>query len=91
LDALPEVVEEVRGRIPVLVDGGVRRGVDVLKAIALGAQAVMVGRATLYGACAAGETGARRALEILQSELVRSMQLSGAHDIAAIDLNLLKV
>jgi isopentenyl diphosphate isomerase/L-lactate dehydrogenase-like FMN-dependent dehydrogenase len=88
---LPAVVRQVEDRIPVLVDGGVRRGVDVVKAIALGAKAVMIGRPTLYGACAAGEAGARRALEILQSELVRSMQLSGARDIAAIDLNLLKV
>ena len=89
MDALPDVVERVRGRIPVLVDGGVRRGVDVLKAMALGAQAVMLGRATLYGACAAGEAGARRALEILQSELVRSMQLCGAADVGAIGADLL--
>jgi (S)-mandelate dehydrogenase len=88
MDALPDVVERVRGRIPVLVDGGVRRGVDVLKAIALGAQAVMIGRPTLYGACAAGEAGARRALEILQSELVRSMQLCGAADVGAIGADL---
>ncbi|HKQ27498.1 MAG TPA: alpha-hydroxy acid oxidase [Burkholderiales bacterium] len=89
LDALPAVVKQTRGRIPVLVDGGVRRGVDVLKAIALGAHAVMIGRATLYGACAAGEAGARRALEIVQSELVRSMQLCGAAHVGAIGADLL--
>jgi (S)-mandelate dehydrogenase len=89
LDALPAVVESVRGRVPVLVDGGVRRGVDVVKALALGAQAVMIGRATLYGACAAGEAGAARALEILKSELARAMQLCGAHKVSAIESDLL--
>ena len=89
LEALPAVVREVNGRIPVWVDGGVRRGVDVIKALALGAQAVLVGRATLYGACAAGEAGARRALDILRSELVRAMQLCGAPSVAAIRPDLL--
>jgi (S)-mandelate dehydrogenase len=88
LDALPAVVEQVRGRIPVLVDGGVRRGIDAVKAIALGAQAVMIGRATLYGACAAGEAGAKRALEILRSELLRSMQLCGTAHVGAIGADL---
>src|SRR3989454_7065089 len=58
LDALPRIVRAVKGKISVLVDGGVRRGVDVVKALALGAESVMLGRATLYGACAAGEAGA---------------------------------
>ena len=84
LDALPAIVDAVNGKIPVLVDGGVRRGVDVVKALALGAQGVMVGRATLYGACAAGEAGARRALEILRGELERAMQLCGAPSVAAV-------
>lgn len=61
----------------------------MVKALALGAQGVLTGRATLYGACAAGETGARRALEILKSELERSMQLCGAHDVAAVHSGLL--
>ena len=82
LDALPAIVNAVD--IPVFVDGGVRRGGDALKARALGAQAVMVGRATLYGACAAGEAGARRALEILKDELERSMRLCGVPDVRAI-------
>lgn len=82
--ALPAIAHAVGEKIPVLVDGGVRRGGDAVKAIALGAQAVMIGRATLYGACAAGEAGARRALEILREELVRSMQLCGAGRVSEI-------
>jgi (S)-mandelate dehydrogenase len=89
LDALPPIVRAVKGRMSVLVDGGVRRGVDAIKAVALGAEAVMLGRATLYGACAAGEAGASRALEILRDELVRSMQLSGMRSIAEIGPDLL--
>jgi (S)-mandelate dehydrogenase len=77
LDALPEVLQAVAGRLPVLVDGGVRRGGDMAKALALGAQGVLLGRATLFGAVAAGESGARRALEILQDELQRTQKLCG--------------
>lgn len=76
-DALPGVVKAIDGRIPVLLDGGVRRGSDIFKALAMGAQGVMLGRATLYGASAAGEPGASRALAILKDELVRTMQLCG--------------
>ncbi len=89
LDALPHVVQAVQGRIPVWLDGGIRRGVDIVKALALGARAVLVGRATLYGACAAGEEGARRALEILREELVRSMRLCGVRRVSEIDAGLL--
>ena len=89
LDALPGIVKAVKGKTEVFVDGGIRRGSDVLKALALGAQAVMVGRATLYGACAAGESGARRALEILREELVRSMQLCGVRSVGEIRADLL--
>ena len=91
LDALPPIVRAVKGRISVLVDGGVRRGVDVVKAVALGAEAVMLGRATLYGACAAGEAGAARALEILRDELVRAMQLSGVRSVGEIGADLIAV
>ena len=77
LDALPAIASAVGSKITVLLDGGVRRGVDILKARALGAQAVLTGRATLFGAMAGGEPGARRALEILSTELVRAMQLCG--------------
>jgi len=89
LDALPGVVEAVAGRIPVWLDGGVRRGVDILKARALGAEGVLVGRATLYGAVAGGEPGAHRALQILTEELVRAMKLCGAPRIEDIDETLL--
>jgi len=88
-DALPGVVRAIGGKAAVLVDGGVRRGSDVLKAVAAGAQAAMIGRATYYGVCAGGEAGARRALEILQDELVRTMQLCGARSIAGIGPDLL--
>jgi len=89
LDALPPIARAVKGRMSVLVDGGVRRGVDAIKAVALGAEGVMLGRATLYGACAAGEAGATRAIEILRDELVRSMQLSGVRSISEIGPELL--
>ena len=77
LDALPEIARAVGSKLTVLLDGGVRRGVDILKARALGAQAVLTGRATLFGCMAGGEPGARRALEILATELERSMRLCG--------------
>jgi len=89
LDALPQISRTVGKRLTVLLDGGVRRGVDILKARALGAQAVLTGRATLFGAMAGGEAGAHRALEILSSELVRSMQLSGVRSAAEIGPELL--
>jgi (S)-mandelate dehydrogenase len=88
-DALPGVVRAIGGRASVLMDGGVRRGADVLKALARGAEAVMIGRATFYGVCAAGEAGALRALDILADELVRTMQLCGARRIAEIGPELL--
>jgi len=83
------VVRAVGSRVCVMVDGGIRRGGHVVKALALGARAVLVGRATLYGACAAGEPGALRALEILKEELVRAMRLCGARSIAEIGPELL--
>ena len=89
LEALPAVARAVGSKLTVLLDGGVRRGVDILKARALGAHAVLTGRATLFGAMAGGEPGARRALEILSSELVRAMQLSGARSAAEIGPDLL--
>jgi (S)-mandelate dehydrogenase len=88
LDALPAIASAVGNRMAVLLDGGVRRGVDILKARALGAQAVLTGRATLFGAMAAGEPGALRALEILSSELVRAMQLCGVRSSAEIGAHL---
>jgi (S)-mandelate dehydrogenase len=90
LEALPAVASAVGKKLTVLLDGGVRRGVDILKARALGAQAVLTGRATLFGAMAGGEPGARRALEILATELVRAMQLSGVRSPAEITADLLQ-
>ena len=88
-DALPAVLRAVDGRIPVLVDSGVRRGSDIVKALARSAAVVMIGRATLYGATAAGEPGASRALAILKDELRCTMQLCGARSTAEIDAGLL--
>jgi (S)-mandelate dehydrogenase len=89
LESLPEVSRAVGSKLTVMLDGGVRRGVDVLKARALGAQGVLTGRATLFGAMAGGEPGARRALEILSTELVRAMQLCGVRSAAEIGPHLL--
>jgi 4-hydroxymandelate oxidase len=84
LDALPEVVDAVAGRIPVLVDGGVRRGTDVLKAIALGAAAVLVGRPVVWGLAANGEAGVASVLEILRAEFENAMALAGCRTVAEI-------
>ena len=89
LDALPPIVAAVNQAIPVYLDGGIRRGSDIVKAIALGAQGVLIGRATLYGAIAAGEPGAQRALAILKSELTRTMQLCGVAKVSEINASLL--
>ena len=89
LRLLPAVVAAVQRRVPVWVDGGVRRGADVVKAVALGAQAVLVGRATLYGAVAAGGPGAQRALAILRDEIERTMRLCGVTRVADIGPDLL--
>jgi isopentenyl diphosphate isomerase/L-lactate dehydrogenase-like FMN-dependent dehydrogenase len=78
IDALPEVVEAVAGRIPVLLDGGIRRGTDVAVALAIGAEAVLVGRPALWGLAVDGEAGARLALEILAEELRLALALLGA-------------
>jgi isopentenyl diphosphate isomerase/L-lactate dehydrogenase-like FMN-dependent dehydrogenase len=86
--SLVEVVEAVRGRIPVLVDGGIRRGNDVLKALALGATAVGIGRPQAWGLAAFGQVGVERVLDILRSELELAMRLAGAPTIADIDRSL---
>jgi isopentenyl diphosphate isomerase/L-lactate dehydrogenase-like FMN-dependent dehydrogenase len=85
IEALPEVVSEVGGRIPVFLDGGVRRGTDVFKALALGAKAVGIGRPFLWGLGAFGQAGVDRVLEILQGELKLVMGNCGTQTVAAID------
>ncbi len=85
LRALPEIVEAVDGRIEVLMDVGVRRGGDIVKAICLGARAVLVGRAYAYGMAAAGEAGISRALAILRADLERTLKLLGCSSVAELD------
>lgn len=85
LRALPEIVEAVGGQVEVLMDGGVRRGGDIVKAICLGARAVLVGRAYAYGLAAAGDAGVARALEILRADLHRTLRLLGCPSISALD------
>jgi isopentenyl diphosphate isomerase/L-lactate dehydrogenase-like FMN-dependent dehydrogenase len=81
LEALPEVIAAVRGRVPVLVDGGVRRGTDVLKALALGATAVGIGRPYVWGLGAFGQPGVERVLDILNNELRLAMAGVGARSL----------
>jgi 4-hydroxymandelate oxidase len=88
-DALPGVIERVAGRIPVLVDGGIRRGTDVVKALALGANAVLIARPYLYGLALAGDEGVRRVVEILRNELEMAMGLLGRPTIRSIDRSVL--
>jgi 4-hydroxymandelate oxidase len=85
IDALPQVVDKVAGHVPVFVDGGIRRGTDVLKALALGANAVLIGRPYLYGLGAAGEAGVNNVINILQREFQMAMMLTGRTNIGSID------
>jgi isopentenyl diphosphate isomerase/L-lactate dehydrogenase-like FMN-dependent dehydrogenase len=85
LRALPEIVTAVNGRAEVLMDGGIRRGSDIVKAICLGARAVLIGRAYAYGLAAAGEAGVRRALEILRADLERTLKLLGCPSVTQLD------
>jgi 4-hydroxymandelate oxidase len=91
IEALPEVVEAVAGRCEVYMDGGIRRGTDVLKALALGARAVLVGRPILWGLAVNGTAGARDVLELLRNELEMAMVLSGRPTIASIDRSLVRL
>ena len=90
IDALPQIVEAVAGKAEVLLDGGIRRGTDIIKALSLGARACMMGRPFLYGLAAAGKPGAARAIDILGSELKRSMMLLGCDDIHALNPSFLQ-
>ena len=90
LDALPGVVDAVAGRCEVLLDGGIRRGTDVVKALALGARAVLLGRPILWGLAVGGEAGATRVLEIVRDELSLAMALAGCPTLSAIDRDLVR-
>lgn len=85
LRALPEVVRAVNGQIEILMDGGIRRGTDIIKAICLGANAVLCGRAYAYGLAAAGEAGVDRAIEILRADVERTLRLLGCTSISELD------
>jgi L-lactate dehydrogenase (cytochrome) len=85
LRALPDVVAAVGARTEVLFDGGIRRGGDIVKALCLGAKAVLIGRAYGYGLAAAGGPGVARAIEILRADLIRTLKLLGCGSLAALD------
>ena len=89
IDALPRVVNAVAGRIPVMLDSGIRRGTDVLMALALGAKAVFIGRPYVYGLALGGAKGVERVISILRDELERAMALTGRRSIAEIDASVL--
>lgn len=91
LRALPEVVEAVQGRIEVFMDGGIRRGTDIVKAICLGANAVLCGRGYAYGLAAAGEAGVDRAIEILKTDVERTLRLLGCESVAKLDRSYVNV
>jgi isopentenyl diphosphate isomerase/L-lactate dehydrogenase-like FMN-dependent dehydrogenase len=90
LEVLPEIAEAVGGRVPILFDSGIRRGSDILKALALGASAVSLGRVPLWGLAAYGPQGVQKVLEILQAELVQAMAAAGRPTLASIDRTLVR-
>ncbi len=91
LRSLPEVVAAVHGQTEILLDGGIRRGTDIVKALSLGARAVLCGRAYAYGLAAAGEAGVNRAIEILRADLDRTLRLLGCPSVAELDRSYVNV
>lgn len=91
IEALPSVVEAVQGKIPVLMDGGIRRGSDVLKALGLGAKAILIGRPYVWGLAAFGQVGVQRVVELLRAEFLLSMGLAGKPNLASIDRSLVRL
>lgn len=90
LDCLEPIAEALNGRLPLLFDGGIRRGTDILKALALGADAVLIGRPYIYGLAAAGAMGVAHVLQILRAEFEVAMALTGCRDLSAIDAGVLQ-
>jgi 4-hydroxymandelate oxidase len=88
ISVLPEIAEAVGGRVPLLFDGGIRRGSDVFKALALGASAVLIGRAYIYGLAAAGAAGVAHVIHILRAELELTMALTGCRTLGDISSSL---
>jgi 4-hydroxymandelate oxidase len=88
-EALPKIVDKLEGRLPLMVDGGIRRGTDILKALAMGATAVLIGRPYMHGLSAAGGAGVARVIEILRQELKSTMCLTGRTTVAQIDKSVL--
>jgi isopentenyl diphosphate isomerase/L-lactate dehydrogenase-like FMN-dependent dehydrogenase len=91
IQVLPEVLDAVGGRVEVLLDSGIRRGGDVVKALCLGARGVLVGRAYAYGLGAAGAAGVTRALEILRSDMTRTMKLLGVRSLSELNRGYVEV
>lgn len=91
LRALPEIVKAVNGKTEILLDGGIRRGTDIVKALCLGARAVLCGRAYAYGLAAAGEAGVNRAIAILRADLDRTLRLLGCASVAELDRSYINV
>ena len=90
-EVLPGIADEIEGRVPIFVDGGFRRGVDILKGLALGASGIWLGRPILWALAGYGEAGVAKMLQMLQMELAVAMALSGKPNIGAIDRSLVKV
>lgn len=87
IDILPEIVHAVQGKMNILIDGGFRRGSDVIKALALGADAILLGRPTLYGTASGGQAGAEAVIELYRREIDRVLGLIGCHDVADLGLD----
>jgi len=91
LRLLPEIVKASNGQVDVMLDGGIRRGSDVVKALCLGAKAVLVGRAYAYGLAAAGEAGVNRAIEILRADIVRTLKLLGVGSVTKLNRSYVEI
>ena len=91
IEMLAPIVDAVGGRVPVLIDGGLRRGTDIQKALALGARAVLITRPALWGLAAYGADGVQTVVEMLQTELARNMGLAGKPNLKALDRTMLKI